>query len=254
LDDDVLRPCVALDAAFLRWTRHPERMVGFDARIHVVIEADTKENKSNWKYGFMSTTESSNQYSITLPRASFIHRDYLDLYTQALPREIFNFVSQNLNCEDVAMSFLVSSLTNGKPPLLADQWAVKSMIKLYSSKTISGGGKVHKLTRDACVDTFAERLGIKENGEWPLQTDTLVHSHSYFGYGAEPENWRTFDKMTFETSRLQDVIEVMQTLQSATTTQQMAWLMQQKKDTMSEAKTVGMVAKTDEWKKRWGEN
>ena len=141
MDDDVLRPCVALDAAFLRWTRHPERMVGFDARIHVVIEADTKENKSNWKYGFMSTTESSNQYSITLPRASFIHRDYLDLYTQALPREIFNFVSQNLNCEDVAMSFLVSSLTNGKPPLLADQWAVKSMIKLYSSKTISGGGQ-----------------------------------------------------------------------------------------------------------------
>jgi hypothetical protein len=27
LDDDVLRPCDALDAAFVRWMRHPERLV-----------------------------------------------------------------------------------------------------------------------------------------------------------------------------------------------------------------------------------
>ena len=88
LDDDVLRPCVALDAAFVRWTRHPERMVGFDARSHVVVGDDSEKSK-RWKYGYMSTTESSNRYSITLPRASFIHRDYLDMYVMALPRPIY---------------------------------------------------------------------------------------------------------------------------------------------------------------------
>ena len=32
LDDDILKPCMALDEAFFKWTRHPDRMVGFDFR------------------------------------------------------------------------------------------------------------------------------------------------------------------------------------------------------------------------------
>lgn len=43
LDDDVLRPCAALDAAFLRWTRHPDRMVGFDARTVVAVDVGGEE-------------------------------------------------------------------------------------------------------------------------------------------------------------------------------------------------------------------
>ena len=111
LDDDVLRPCAALDAAFLRWTRHPDRMVGFDARTVVAVDEEGDERKvdgatasSRWKYGYMSTTERSNEYVMTLPRAAFVHRDYLDLYTMALPREMYRFVAENLECEDVAMS------------------------------------------------------------------------------------------------------------------------------------------------------
>ena len=61
LDDKVLRPCVVLDDAFVRWTRHPEWMLGFDARTHVVAgdisnEGNTSEgggndsNKSSWKF------------------------------------------------------------------------------------------------------------------------------------------------------------------------------------------------------------
>ncbi|KAL3764417.1 hypothetical protein ACHAWU_004923 [Discostella pseudostelligera] len=242
LDDDVLRPCVALDAAFLRWTRHPDRMVGFDARTHVAR--------------YMSTTESSNRYSITLPRASFIHRDYLDLYIMALPRSIYSYVAQNLECEDVAMSFLVSSLTGGKPPLLADYWAVKSMVKLYSTKKISGG-KDHKATRDACVNNFAELLGLKEDGEWPLQTGKLLHTDKFFGYGAETEEWSNINVRALSQSsssasdRLQDVVEKMQQLQTMSSNDRMSWLAKEKAMTMMEAKEVGMIEGTPEWKKRW---
>jgi hypothetical protein len=35
IDDDVLRPCEAIDAGFFKWTRSPDRMVGFDGRLHV---------------------------------------------------------------------------------------------------------------------------------------------------------------------------------------------------------------------------
>ena len=35
IDDDVLRPCEAMDAGFFKWTESPDRMVGFDGRLHV---------------------------------------------------------------------------------------------------------------------------------------------------------------------------------------------------------------------------
>ena len=286
IDDDVLRPCIALDAAYVRWTRHPDRMVGFDARTHVVVEmgdgdgdaADdgndgrkrvpgtieyasvdryvdapaAARGRTRWKYGYMSTTETSNKYSITLPRASFVHRDYLDLYTDALPRPIYEYVANNLECEDVAMSFLVSSLTGGKPPLLADYWAVKSMVKLYSESKISGG-KDHKATRDACVNDFAEMLGLKEDGEWPLHTGKLLHGGSekrFFGYGAEAEEWTDVDDPT--STRLLGVVRELRNLRASSSNEdRMGWLTRHKASAQAEAQGVGMIEGTREWKERW---
>ena len=290
LDDDVLRPCIALDTAFIRWTRHPERMVGFDARTHVIVPvvtndnnaADDNNNNNNnednnsgasennnymndndkttrWKYGYMSTTETSNHYSMTLPRSSFIHRDYYNLYTRALPRSIYIYVAQNLECEDVAMSFLISSLTYGKPPLLADYWAVKSMSKLYSRTKISGG-KDHKATRDACVNDFASLLGLKENGKYPLQFGKLLHSGDkrFFGYGAEEEERTSITNNNNDgdsimlSKRLLDVVATMQKLRTSKTNEEhMAWLNKEKYIAQMEARSVGMIENTPEWKARW---
>ena len=302
LDDDVLRPCIALDAAFIRWTRHPERMVGFDVRTHVVPgkeeERNTNEEESedksknasedgdddetskeegskdgtdetktgkngesnnrrnaadsnisnDWKYGYMSTTETSNRYSMTLPRASFIHRDYLDLYTMALPRPIYMYVAQNLECEDIAMSFLVSSLTNGRPPLVADLWAVKSMVKLYSTKKISGG-KDHKSRRDSCVNDFAALLGLKD--EYPLRTEKLLHKDTFFGYGADIDAWADIDPTSIQSTHLQTVVKELQQTQSLDGDERMRWLVRHKVEAFIEPNKAGMIEGTEEWKKRW---
>lgn len=287
LDDDVLRPCIAYDTAFIRWTRHYERMVGFDARTHVIIpppvvmtndnahdnnnnnvnNSGEMENNNNnndidkttrWKYGYMSTTETSNHYSMTLPRASFIHIDYYNLYIHALPRSIYMYVAKNLECEDVAMSFLVSSLTGGKPPLLADYWAVKSMNKLYSQTKISGG-KDHKVTRDACVNDFASLLELKENEMFPLQFGKLLHSGDkrFFGYGAEEEEWTSItnndnDNDSMLSERLLDVVATMHELRTSKTNEErMAWLNKEKTNAQMEARSVGMIENTPEWKARW---
>lgn len=113
LDDDVIRPCIAYDWAFRKWTLNPDRMVGFDARSHDV--STTEGNR--WRYAYMSTTERSNAYSLTLTRSCFLHVNYLHWYT-GHPRydPIRAFVAEHLNCEDIGMSFLVSSLTRGQPP------------------------------------------------------------------------------------------------------------------------------------------
>lgn len=43
VDDDALRPCAALDAGFFKWTKFPDRMIGFDARLHI------EEPDGSWK-------------------------------------------------------------------------------------------------------------------------------------------------------------------------------------------------------------
>jgi hypothetical protein len=135
LDDDVLRPCEALDAAFIRWIRHPDRIVGFNARSHL----SDPDSSVQWEY---SMVRQGNRYSLTLPsKAAFIHRDYLDLYTAALPRSIYKHIDENFNCEDVAMSYFVSAMTRGKPPLLGDHWTVESQLQVYSQNGLSWKGE-----------------------------------------------------------------------------------------------------------------
>jgi len=177
-----------------------------------------------------------------------MHRDYLDLYTMALPRPIYTYVAENLECEDIAMSFLVSSLTGGKPPLVADYWAVKSMVKLYAAKKISGG-KNHKKTRDNCVNDFADLLGLK--GAYPLQTGKLLHNDHFLGYGAEFEQWSDIDQTQFKDGRLRRLISTMQELQDLPHERRMGWLGKQKSDAEREAKRAGMIDGTQEWKARW---
>ena len=43
MDDDVLRPCEAIDSGFVQWTQSPARFVGFDYRIHVT------QDDGSWK-------------------------------------------------------------------------------------------------------------------------------------------------------------------------------------------------------------
>ena len=203
IDDDVLRPCIALDDGFFRWTDHPDRMVGYDYRTHIVhhpnktipfqkkkaeestitaaaaiattIYNDHNKQKQQqqqqqqqfdkeatiWSYGYLSDTRKRNEYSMVLPRFSFIHADYLNLYMTHLPPRILQTVDTNFNCEDIAMSFFISSLTYGKVPLLANHWSMLSMVKLKSSNAISHSSN-HKTLRDSCVDDFSFLLGLKD--------------------------------------------------------------------------------------------
>jgi glucuronyl/N-acetylglucosaminyl transferase EXT2 len=188
IDDDVIRPCQALDSGFFKWVKSPHRMVGFDARDHII------ENPGgDWKYGYLSTTQKMNMYSMSLTRSCFIHRDYLDHYMNELPKSILETVAKNFNCEDIAMSFMISSLTQGQPPLLADMWAINTLMKLDVEKAISGS-KGHKKLRDGCVDSFATILGLKdETGPNRLQMSQFVHRKQSFFYCGAKEDDRKND-------------------------------------------------------------
>lgn len=197
VDDDVLRSCEAIDAGFYRWTDHPDRIVGFDFRVHLIStnrKIQRLDTNPIWTYGYLSSALKSNQYSMTLPRYCFIHRDYLDLYTKFAPQRLIQTVQKVFNCEDISMSLFVSALTNGKVPLLADFWATTpSMIKLDSKQSISENQN-HKQIRDDCVDKFGFLLGLKDGysalekvEKWGVLESKTIRHHprSVFGIGQE---------------------------------------------------------------------
>ena len=246
IDDDVLRPCESIDNGFFKWTQAPNRMVGFDGRTHVVDE-DTDE----WKYGYLSTTEKANKYSMSLTRYCFIHRNYMDMYMKDLPTEILDTVGTNFNCEDIAMSLMISSQTNGKPTLLADFWAIKSMVKLYVAKKISGGSN-HKALRDECVDRFATIFQLKDgpDNKHPLQTATYMHhekdplltggdeidaaADDYQKPDRQKDLEATVDHWRHHKDKIQDEMRKLKSYTAYTAYKQ------------------GMIENTDRWKERFG--
>ena len=46
---------------------------------------------------------------------AFIHKKYYFQYTYEMPEKIRNEVDVRMNCEDIAMNFLVSHLTKNAP-------------------------------------------------------------------------------------------------------------------------------------------
>lgn len=56
---------------------------------------------------------------MVLTGAAFIHKHYTYLYTHWLPQAIRDKVDEYMNCEDIAMNFLISHITR-KPPVKVD--------------------------------------------------------------------------------------------------------------------------------------
>jgi hypothetical protein len=123
------------------------------------------------KYKHQYPTQHYNVYTQVLTRASFLHRDYLELYTKYAPERIQQMVAKEHNCEDIAMSFFVSYMSNYKLPLLADRWARSSSVKLVTGAKISTGIG-HSRKRNNCTALFLNELdGLSEN----IHPHTLIH-------------------------------------------------------------------------------
>ncbi|CAF3833852.1 unnamed protein product [Rotaria magnacalcarata] len=103
LDDDSFLRQDEIEYGFRVWKENPSRLVGFISRSH-------KSNTSAY-----DTSSSSCSYSMILTGAAFLHRWYLDFYTNIMSDQIRQYVQLNMNCEDIAMNFLISYLTKQSP-------------------------------------------------------------------------------------------------------------------------------------------
>jgi hypothetical protein len=164
-----------------------------------------------------------------------------------LPRPIFDKVSKEFNCEDIAMSFMISSYTGGRPPLLADLWAMKSMIKMDTDNKISGS-KGHKRIRDECVNSFAEILGLKK-GPNRLQLAKYLHGEeTLFDCGMPPEGVLDAGDKSDRQVEFETMIQRWRT-EAGRMGMQKEWS-RMMSATGAQAYKHGLIEKTDKWKER----
>ena len=68
--------------------------------------------------------------------------------------EVHAYVDKHMNCEDIAMSFLVANLTEK-----AAVWVRGAGIREIGSSGLSSNQKVHYAHRSDCVDHFTRLFG-----------------------------------------------------------------------------------------------
>ncbi|RLW09879.1 hypothetical protein DV515_00002362, partial [Chloebia gouldiae] len=93
IDDDIIMlTSDELQFGYEVWREFPDRLVGYPGRLHLW---DHEMNK--WKYESEWTNEVSMYFNY--------------LYTYKMPGDIKNWVDAHMNCEDIAMNFLVANVT-----------------------------------------------------------------------------------------------------------------------------------------------
>lgn len=144
-DDSPLRPDEIV-FAFRVWRQSRDRIVGFPGRFHAWDNA-----QSSWMYN----SNHSCELSMVLTGGAFFHRYYTYAYTQLMPEAIRSIVDKFMNCEDVAMNFLVAHLTRKPPIKVTSRWT----FHCATCATSLSEDDTHFMERHECLNIFTAIYG-----------------------------------------------------------------------------------------------
>uniref|UniRef100_A0A146KMH8 Exostosin-2 n=4 Tax=Lygus hesperus TaxID=30085 RepID=A0A146KMH8_LYGHE len=153
-DDIVMLTSDELEFGYEVWREFPDRIVGFPSRFHVWDNATGR-----WKY----ESEWTNQISMVLTGAAFHHKYWSYMYTTSMPGNIKEWVDDHMNCEDIAMNFLVANVTNKAPIKVTPRKKFKCP-ECTQNEMLSADLN-HMIERSQCIDRFAAIYG-----QLPLRT------------------------------------------------------------------------------------
>lgn len=149
IDDDIIMlTSDEIEFAYEVWREFPDRIVGFPSRTH------TWDNETTcWKY----ESEWTNIISMVLTGAAFHHKYWNYLYTKAMPGDIKEWVDEHMNCEDIAMNFLVANIT-GKAPIKVTPKKKFRCPECTNTEMLSAD-LAHMTERTQCINRFSEIYG-----------------------------------------------------------------------------------------------
>ncbi|EFN66281.1 Exostosin-2 [Camponotus floridanus] len=150
IDDDIIMLTAdEVEFAYEVWREFPDRIVGFPSRIHMW------DNTTNcWKY----ESEWTNSISMVLTGAAFHHKYWNYMYTTAMPGDIKEWVDEHMNCEDIAMNFLIANVT-GKAPIKVTPKKKFRCPECTNTEMLSAD-LTHMVERTQCINKFSSIYGI----------------------------------------------------------------------------------------------
>ncbi|XP_046972347.1 exostosin-3 [Vanessa cardui] len=147
VDDDAHLRHDEIVFAFRVWREHRDRIVGFPGRYHAW--------DLNFNNGFLYNSNYSCELSMVLTGAAFVHRYYLWAYWRALPHAVRDYVDEYMNCEDIAMNFLVAHLTRKPPVKVTSRWT----FRCPGCPVTLSADETHFHERHKCIQFFSQVMG-----------------------------------------------------------------------------------------------
>ncbi|XP_055370982.1 exostosin-2 [Condylostylus longicornis] len=177
IDDDIIMLTAdELDFGYEVWREFPDRIVGFPSRTHVWDNVTHK-----WRY----ESEWTNEISMVLTGAAFHHKYWSYMYTNEMPGDIKNWVDDHMNCEDIAMNFLVANVTN-KPPIKVTPRKKFKCPECINNEMLSADLN-HMMERSACIDRFARIYGTMPLKSVEFRADPVLYKDNF------PEKLKRFN-------------------------------------------------------------
>lgn len=147
VDDDAHLRHDEIIFAFRVWREHRDRIVGFPGRYHAW--------DLNFNNGFLYNSNYSCELSMVLTGAAFVHRYYMWAYWRMLPAAIRDYVDEYMNCEDIAMNFLVAHITRKPPVKVTSRWT----FRCPGCPVTLSADETHFHERHKCIQFFSQVMG-----------------------------------------------------------------------------------------------
>ncbi len=146
------------------WKEFPDRLVGFPSRTHIWDNTTRR-----WRY----ESEWTNQISMVLTGAAFYHKYWHYAYTHEMPKEIREIVDDKMNCEDIALNFLVAA-TTGQPPIKVTP-RKKFKCPTCSNNEMLSSDSTHMMERNDCLNRFSGIYGFMPLIEVEWRADPVLY-------------------------------------------------------------------------------
>lgn len=161
IDDDAHLRHDEILFGFRSWRECRERVVGFPGRYHAW---DISKNK--WQYN----SDYCCELSMVLTGAAFFHKYYMYMYSYWMPQEIRDKVDEVMNCEDIAMNFLVSHLTRLPPIKVTSRWT----FRCPGCPEALSQSQSHFDERHNCINYFVKVFGYMPLLSTQFRVDSIL--------------------------------------------------------------------------------
>ncbi|XP_070503866.1 exostosin-3 [Chironomus tepperi] len=160
VDDDAHLRHDEILFGFRVWREHRDQIVGFPGRFHAW------DVNGAWNYN----SNYSCELSMVLTGAAFFHKYYTYLYTYWLPQAIRDKVDEYMNCEDIAMNFLVSHITRQPPVKVTSRWTFRCPVCPVSLSE----DDTHFQERHKCINFFSKVFGYTPLLNTQYRADSIL--------------------------------------------------------------------------------